>query len=350
MMYESSEDAAAFQNTLINLLSWFLGRQSKRLEHRGEFGVQTIAAHICSSYRCFPANAFVTQRKKVNVKPQKMASFVNRDPEFLKPIGQLASFARRELAPFVKYFILHGSLATADYVRGWSDVDTLIVVNRDTFHDSALLLKFRELMMRAYGFLIEVDSLQHHGFIVVTENDLRAYPENFLPPVVLENAINLMSEDEAVVLDLFVRDDRNACASSIESRQRVYRDALETGTFRHHAYRGEYLRACFGNAENAMYQLKYFLAAIMSLPALYLTAIGKPCYKRESFDRCRSLFSDREWEIVEKASCVRRKWDECEDFPFTGNAIPEWVQAELGGTYFADADRFVDAVASLLRD
>ena len=87
---------------------------------------------------------------------------------------------------------------------------------------------------------------------------------------------------------------------------------------------------------NTMYQMKYFLSIVMSLPIYFLDAMGEPCYKRDSFDKIKALFGD-EWEIVEKASSVRAKWGEFERFPYAVNDIPSWLSEELGSHYFERA-------------
>ena len=85
-----------------------------------------------------------------------------------------------------------------------------------------------------------------------------------------------------------------------------------------------------------MYQMKYFLSVLMSLPVLYLDALGIPSYKKDSFNKVKHQFGD-EWEIIDRATSIRSMWAEYEVHPYAGNKIPEWLQVKLGNNYFQRA-------------
>ena len=126
------------------------------------------------------------------------------------------------------------------------------------------------------------------------------------------------------------------------ARREVLAKACHTGVFEHHAYKGEYLLGEYRNAENGMYQFKYLLGMVMISSTYFLEARGEACYKRESFAKCAMLFAPERWRIVEKATRVRQSWPERVEFPFEGNAIPQWVQAIIGPNYFEEAFLLID--------
>ena len=53
-----------------------------------------------------------------------IGSYKKTDLEYLKPLKELKEYANSNLKQYLSGFYLHGSLATKDYIKGWSDVDT----------------------------------------------------------------------------------------------------------------------------------------------------------------------------------------------------------------------------------
>ena len=52
-----------------------------------------------------------------------------KDLNYLKPIKELKIYIQKnKLKDFLKYFLIHGSLADNTYIKGWSDVDTFVVI------------------------------------------------------------------------------------------------------------------------------------------------------------------------------------------------------------------------------
>ena len=81
-----------------------------------------------------------------------------------------------------------GSVATRDYVRGFSDTETLLVIRRETATDAARLLRLRGLVERSMRSLYRIDPFQHHGHFVISEMDFDYYPQAFVPLVYFRGA------------------------------------------------------------------------------------------------------------------------------------------------------------------
>ena len=45
-----------------------------------------------------------------------------------------------------KYFCIHGSLASDDYINRWSDFDTFVVLNENLFNDIRSIIKLRYIL------------------------------------------------------------------------------------------------------------------------------------------------------------------------------------------------------------
>ena len=75
----------------------------------------------------------------------------------------------------------------------------------------------------------------------------------------------------------------------------------------------------------------------MTVPAYFMDGIEKGCYKGESFNLARPFFSDRAWEVINKASEVRSLWEDREGVEYKLNAVPKWVQDVLGNYYIEES-------------
>ena len=111
--------------------------------------------------------------------------------------------------------------------------------------------------------------------------------------------------------------------------------SYKTGILKHHKFNDRYLKDNYLDMDT-MYQMKYFLSIVMTLPTYYLHSIGKPIYKKESFNLIKKKFLN-EWEIIEIASNIRSEWVKKEKHPFKGNKIPLWLKNMLGNQYFKRA-------------
>jgi hypothetical protein len=187
-----------------------------------------------------------------------------RDPVFLRPVVNLMSQASR-IAGLWSRFFLHGSLATLDYERGFSDLDTFVVLRREHVVDPQLLPELQRTFYPLTSQMYCTDPLQHHGFFFVTEIDLQYYPETYFPLTLLDHAKALGDNEN---ISIRIR------PSFLEARRSVW-DILQ------------YLRVKFitnAGSFRSLYELKLFLSYVLLLPALFLQATGRPTYKRFSFD------------------------------------------------------------------
>jgi hypothetical protein len=333
------------QDSLHDLLSWFLDPRSRVLDQEGEHRPAALAGHLACSVRALeaapPAGTAVV---KVG-RPFDATAYVREDPAYRRMVVALCRFIQERLRLFVTQAYLHGSLATLDYAAGWSDVDTFLVIRRSVVTDAAALLELRRLCLEAWPLFRRICPLQHHGFIIASEPDLGSYPSQYLPPPVFDAALALLPDQPP--LRLFVRPgDSGALHSLVERRQALQR-AVREGVLKHHPNEGVYLQAGYRNADNGMIQLFSLLGYLMTVPAYVLDARGRACYKKSSFARARDCFSDAAWAVIERASAVRAAWPEREGVSYAGNAVPEWVRRLLGPDYFEDALRVLEeAVAA----
>ena len=337
-----------FQNSIRSILNWFLRPDSNNLSEKGFHNVSLIGNHISLSSSLFDSNVFETEERVVNLGEFDNRLYENIDKDYLSHIADMNRFVNKNMSHLVSHFILHGSMATLDYSKGWSDVDTLVVVPSSTLCDTKKLLELRDTSYEAHKFLYRVDPLQHHGLIFASDCDLNAYPVHYLPCEVLEKSISMIEGRNKISLS--VRDSKDECVKGLISRINLIRDSKKDGVFKHHAYQGEYLLENYKNSQNGMYQMKYFLGTFSILPSLVLCAQGSPCYKGDSFSIAKKLFSEEAWEVVNKVSKIREMWQHKERYPYFGNKIPAWLIEELGENYFSIGDKILEEIEKICKE
>jgi len=321
------------QDNFHEMLTWFLNPKSISLDKEGPWRVANIAKNLCSQYQFLQTTKEKKETNTITIEALQEEDYIAKDKDFLTPVITLKTFANKQLKPFLKDFLVHGSMATLDYAKGWSDFDTFVIIKGETFKDHQSLIALRTLLWEAHPTLLEIDPLQHHSFIYCTEFDLTNYPSYYLPKEVLPYSKSLFGNTEIEIHTISVQE---KVKDNFRKKVALFKQAVEEGIFKHHVYQGEYLLANYENSNNAMYQMKYFLAVVMILPSLYLEAKGQSCYKKFSFEKVKEEFT-QSWDIIEKASKIRLLWETKEQHPYQNNNIPEWLKKELGNNYFEEA-------------
>ena len=205
-------------------------------------------------------------------------------------IDRLREYLTRNLNDQLVGAYVHGSLATGEEIH-YSDFDALLVFRNRIFDSAATLAETCLHVIRAEKILWEYDPLQHHGFFVLTELDLQLYPDFYFPIVIFEYAKSLLPDagDQLVIYP------RPTQERDVWGLHRML-DAVEAKLRSRH-YPTNY------------YDLKLLLSQVMLLPSLYLQALGRPVFKRDSFDLARVDFNEDVWKIMEEVSQMRKEWN-----------------------------------------
>ena len=224
-------------------------------------------------------------------------SYKKFDLRYLKPLAELKNYANRHLKQYLAGFYLHGSLATKDYVKGWSDADTLAVVSKEAIENPEKLLGLRIKMYYMRHFLYMIDPLQHHGSIIISQYDLDNYCKVYFPVEIFKYAKSFFKEDG--ISKIRVRD----CSS--ESLAKLF---WFVNYFRRINIQKSY--------NMSSYDAKNLLHCITLFPTVYLNAKGIFVYKRLSFEMAKKDFKKEAWEVIDYASSIRRNWKNTGSLPF----------------------------------
>ena len=322
------------------LLSWFL---SPTFDAYGmsEFDMFNVAKMICNEAE--KAEGVVLENCEHEFRELSVPA-INSDNyqqhQALKPVLNILRILDASDTESIKYFFVHGSLADLKFVPGWSDLDTWVVISNQVFDSPERLMSLKSLFVKLNDELLKVDSIAHHGFIIALESDLDAYYDGLMPIEVLEKAVSLKGQADLTIKRNLMKSN---WASRFQSIRETFTEFSETGVFKHHPYRGQYLDKNMLNEGEGMYQLKYLISWVLSFPSLYYTALGKPVYKSESFAPFSESFGELGL-IVEEFSVIRSAWSKNEGFPYTPNSIPQWLIESLPENYIERIVSLLDAI------
>jgi len=186
---------------------------------------------------------------------------------------------------------VHGSLGTYEEIA-YSDFDALVILKDEVFESPKRLAKAAKKLNHARKIMLDFDALQHHGWFVLTEADLRYYCNSYFPAELYSHAKSLFN-DKGLELSISLRDSNSETQKAFEKMANAIISNIANRRY-----------------PTNVYQLKGLLSQFMLLPALYLQAKnGCGIYKKESFALARSDFDSADWAIIDEVSEIRMNWN-----------------------------------------
>lgn len=284
-----NDTAASQQNTLHKVLDAYVNggcfsradKVCSILSERLPF--TRNAARVCGAHHDFRTalGDYRGPATTVSIAPYRgQNQFVRRMTEYLD-----GAFRNELVGAYV-----HGSLATEEEIE-YSDFDALVIIRDHVFQQASALADVALRLSRARTIMLESDPLQHHGWFVLTESDLRFHSDATFPQALFAECRSLMSagaNDLALTPRPSTNETRavfNQLASSC--LQMIRRRPLPV----------------------TAYQTKCMLSQFMLLPALYLqTRDGDGIAKKRSFEVARLDFTPQEWTCMDHVSAIRERW------------------------------------------
>lgn len=218
-------------------------------------------------------------------------NITKEDYSYFKPLFELKEYINKNIGDYLIGFYLHGSLSTLDYVKGWSDVDTLIILKKETIKDYRRLIKISRHIYKVRKFSSLIDPLQHHGPHILTEDEMLFYPQSFLPFDVIAHSTTLFPNFQKTLV-FYERPSDVERIKSFISMEQFFVSSLKKPV----------------NYFRRLYNFKYLLHILMMLPSKYLQAKNILCYKKYSFKLAKNEISSENWEIIDEISEIREKW------------------------------------------
>jgi len=261
-----------------------------------------LAEIIQLSYRILESeirnSKILLSEQKVEVSNSFDSSdYFHYDNVLVSSITKLSNFLAHHLKDYFRGFFLHGSWATLDSIKGYSDLDTLVILNNNIFSSPFSLVRARKIFKKGLGYLFSIDPLMHHGFYFITEIDMDFFPQHYFPLELFKHAKYLYKDNDGLLFK--IRDDLN-------ERKKLLRSSLDYLEDIH--YGKKFIR-------NA-YDLKYFMSVVFLIPNFYYQVNNNFLYKKNALSTFYEDFPEELTRLFKRLSTLRERWDYSQVFIF----------------------------------
>lgn len=241
----------------------------------------------------FPGHYYrATARKLCSPVPEVTASseiiqldlkiYTGSDPHVLG----LREFISKENSNDLVSVLLHGSIASGDVIP-YSDFDAIAVVRDDLMNDPQRMARMARTLYRGRRYFHEFDPLQHHGWMIITESELKDPGNIPVPLSLLRSSLVITGSTQ-----LFVTAGNHLPEGNLNRIRQQITNIINSGKF-----------------PTSRYSLKSILSEFMLTPALYLQERYRiDITKKESFERARTDFDPDEYSIMDEVSALRNNW------------------------------------------
>ena len=195
--------------------------------------------------------------------------------------------------PAIKAAFIQGSIATNEEIA-YSDFDGILLIDEQSLTSNYSIESLIKIIRHTNKMMLQHDALQHHGWNILTCEELNLYPDDHLPLVLLEHGKTIYPNEEFhlyYTLDPKCDYERSLillCNSIIRKSEK---NSLSI-SFRH---------------------FKTFISEVLLLPAVYIQAkTGRPIFKRESFELINSYLNSKDQKIIDQYCQIRKSWSQAE--------------------------------------
>ncbi len=259
-------------------------------KYKNKINSRNFASILSSLYQDFYSIRFDGTKsiKKPKCKEFQIGEYKKQDFEYLKPVVELKDFAKKNLRGLLSGFYVHGSIATKDYAKGFSDLDTLAIVSKSAIENPDLMLELRKKLCYSRSFFYRIDPLQHHGSIIISEYEMQNYCQPYFPVVIFNYSRSLLKDRQYKF---------NARDSHNESIAKMF-------------WFVNYFRRLYIEKKYNLnsYDTKILLHSMTLFPSLYLQAKNRHVYKKYSFHIAKKDFDKHLWQIIDEVSKMRLHW------------------------------------------
>ena len=206
-------------------LNWFFDIKSILYQNLEKNKAKEYARQICSDYKNLKNNfnqkkIKIVKLNKFNLKKIKKKSGGKELADIVDTISKL------KLSTYFDHFIIQGSVASYDFIFGWSDFDTLVILKDEILRDKTKLLKLRSKLINLYKKIRSFSRLQHHGLIFFTNFDLMNYLPGFLPPQALKHNFTLLSKSK-IKFNMLNNSKENISAKLLIEKKKFHKEILK---------------------------------------------------------------------------------------------------------------------------
>jgi hypothetical protein len=182
---------------------------------------------------------------------------------------------------------LHGSVLDPQ-TPAYGDLDDLVLLSTQALVDPQLLQEALLCLWRSAFSLYAFDLFQHHSHLAFPQPALEAWPESWLPVVLLRQCRVFHGSGS---LNLRPVPGRASSLARTLSMGRLFQRGLSLADL------------------SSAHKAKYLTSNVMLAPAVLFAALGEPLDKATSLDRAARVFPPEALEAVLQAGQIRRLWE-----------------------------------------
>lgn len=227
---------------------------------------------------------------------------------FLRPVYEMRDFIVKNFSnKELKGFYVHGSISTLDYVPYYSDFDTLFIIRNEVLKNKEWLMDLRRRIIVSKTFLYLLDPLQHHDHFIISEYDMLNYKQPIFPLELFKYATEFSDFNNELVF--YISNDEEELSFILNFWKNYFKNS-EKYSF-----------------DNSAYEAKRYIQSLLLLPTIFLQCLDRKYrYKKFTFDECKKIVGSYYFEIIERASKVRK------NCPF--HSIYSYNLRKILGIYF----------------
>jgi hypothetical protein len=206
----------------------------------------------------------------------------NHDINYLKPIIKFKNCIKKNAHIFA-FAGFHGSFSTKDYIKYFSDLDTILVLKKEVVLDKKMLLKAKNVISKLVLYQYQQCVFQHHGNHIITEIDLKFYPNIYFPAVIFRYTTAILGG----YIEINLRDDKKERIENINNWLNYFEN---------------FIKINFKSL--SLYELIHYNQSVLLLPSLIYGLKYEDIYKKYSFEKINSITN--EYSAIKAAELIRK--------------------------------------------
>tara|TARA_B100000989_G_scaffold149757_1_gene111672 strand:- start:7851 stop:8906 length:1056 start_codon:yes stop_codon:yes gene_type:complete len=253
------------------------------------------------------------KKKKTFFKTKKISLkdyVTDKDLKFKKKIFNSINYlTKKKIYIYFNHFLIQGSLATNDYMKNWSDFDSVGVIKDEIMQNQKKLIRLREILKIFYKSVLKFSKFQHHGIILFSEFDLKNFLPGYLPIEALRGKSLSIFEPSIFSVHKLLKKKKNLSKEILLGRKNYLKNGIRNKCYDHHVFDNKKLSIPLKENEKTLKQLFVHIGFILNIPILFLDAKGKSSHKKKSFKKFYLIIKDlKVVNFIKKHEYLRSNW------------------------------------------
>ena len=325
-------------------LNWFFDIKYLNFRKLNKKKVLNQAKQLASEYKKLIKKKDYKKKYKSNIiiKTNKFESNLisNKISNKKKIINSFNFLKKNKFDKYFKFFLIQGSLSNNDFIDGWSDFDSFVVIKNDTLMDHKELIKLQKKLQIFYKLVLKYSPFQHHGIIVYTEYDLENYKLGFLPPEALRENINIFRKEKINFKKIINK--KRLSADIMKQRNYYIKKSLSDGYYDHHVFDNKKMKVPLVENDKTLHQLFCHIGFMLNIPILFLDSINQSSHKKKSFQKFYKIIKEKKIiTFIKKHEKLRKNW---ENFISDRKRINKKIIKYLGPNYMETCSQVITKV------